>query len=788
MKRNMITFLSIFLFSLLMIIGFSSWIIVGEKSATVATSPISQAICYYIDADGNENKYTRIEKALEDANNEATSSKPLTVYVLPSTNPTIYKDCTIGEYTTLCFPYEGTTYYTATDKNATNFNWGALNDFADKTPDTYRKNRIIVSKDVTITNNGKLQVGGVFGRNDAGSTGIVNGNYCELMLLENAKIISNNSVECYGYIKESYNDNGSILELKAGTLNIPFAVYDFKAGTLTLASYNEDISPFNVYDISNIQTLLRIHSGVEAIAEYRMEMSDKPFSGTLSFIGSQNAGLIIRSGYLDFQYTSDTYESGTSKTVVEGQTVISLYGKMSIGTINISVSGYDMSSADWFFPVSYKLKFIVKEKSELTLPNKAKFMPGSSLIIEKGGVFNINNQIIFYPEKYSEASTAEYYYPDNLTQAKFINNGSVIIGTSGALGIAGSTNVINVTDTTDAIIEVYNTSSVTSNDEVTGSALGIVHDHTQEITGSPYANLTTNNSTSTRTVLGGSIYEGVTLTSGSTAWKEVVISGDPVTIDYYQVVDGSVSSYTGHGNATTGTVDTGLTLSTPSKSGYVFKGWYLDQNGEQLINNGQLSGLALYRKSTDGVLKVYAIFEKGKVVNIKYVDPNGNDISGTKYNFQSTPGGTITLEEDPELIISSDSSSTPNYKTKYTLINWVIDETNYEVGSAFEIPSDAEDGSTITIKMNANAKVYYKLSISGTYKSITFISLDGSSYSSAGDYYVEENTTVEVTINGKFMSTRKCYKNGTEWFSIWGTTQSKTQSFIITEPTTLTTD
>ena len=801
MNKKIISLLLFILMPLLLVTGFSSWIIVGEKSFVAGLSSITQVVCYYTDSVGNVNEYTRIEKALEDANKEATSTNLITVYVKPGTNPTIYKDCTIGTYTTLCIPYSGTTYYATTDKNATNFNWGALSDFADKDPVTYRKNQITVSEDVTITNNGKLQLGGVFGKKDAGVSGIINGDYCEIMLKDNAKIISTGNIECYGFIKESINDNESRLELKSGKIIMPFTVYDFKSGTLTLASYNEDIAPFNIYDMVNIQTLFRVHSGVEVSAEYRFEMSNQPFSGSLVFIGENNAGLILKSGYIDFQYTSDT-SSGTSKTVVEGQTVVNLHGKMDVGTINISVSGYDMSSAKWFFPISYKLKMIINSGSILSSSNKVKFMPGSSLIINKGGTVNLNNQLIFYPENYTEATKTEYYYPDNLSKAKLINNGNLVIGTAGALGIAGGnttisgtalgskaeTNFIDITDTSDAIIEVYNTSSVSSHDDVTGSMLGIVHGYNNNVTGNPIANITTDYVSSARTTLGDGIYEGVTLSNGNKAWKEVEISGNPVTIDYYQVIDGNVSAFTGHGNATTGTIDTGLTLSTPTKSGYIFKGWYLDQNGEQLINNGQLSGLTLYRKSTDGVLKVYAIWEKGAVVNIKYVDVNGQEIPGTKYNYQTTPGSEIVLEGDPELIKSSDTSTSPNYKTKYTLVNWTIGDSNYSKGDVYNIPKDIEDGSIITIKMNANAKVYYKLSVSGTYKSITFISLDGSSYSSAGDYYVEENTTVEVTINGKFMSTRNCYKNGTKWFSQWGATQSKTQSFIMTEPTTLTTD
>lgn len=769
MSKRLIQILIFLLTPLLIVVGFSSWIIVGEKSITVGEIPVQTNVCY-INEDTSGNQYTRIEKALEVANSTASSTNKITVYVKPGTNPFIYKDCIVGDYVTLCFPYEDKTFYKSTDSSVSGFNWGSGQVFADTIPDTYRKNLITIKENVTVSVSqfGILQIGGVFGNPEVGITGIVNGNYCQLILESKAKIISKGTIQCYGFIKESTLGNESRVEIQSGTLNIPFMIYDFKGGTLTVSYHNENVCPFSIYDIANIQSLLRIYSGSLVQAEYRIEINDEPFSGVVNLIGSantSNTALRLTKGYLDIKYGTSTL-NGTPLTVIEGQTEFNLFGNLSIGSIIMTVKyslvgslgvTVDLDTSKYFFPIPYKFKFIVECNSILTVSEKAKMMPGSSILIKEESKLNVNKGLIFYPENYVEtrAAAAASNYPSNLSAAEIVNNGAIIVNSSGALGIAGDTNFIK-TEVKEATIEIYNSSSVTSNDEVEGENLGTTHSHKQEITGNPYGNLTTNYVSSSREKL-DSIYQSVLLSNGTTyAWKELDISNATINVNYYSVYeDGTVEKYTDHGNATSGTVETGLALNVPTKSGYVFKGWYLDVELEQYINNGILSGLALFMKSTNGEINIYASWEKGAAVNVVYKNASNELISGSKYNFQAVPGQVITLEVgiDNYDKLSSDG----NVKTEFKFKNWLVDGIELSPGTKFEIPSTLNDGDTFEIIEVADTVKYSKLKYSQSITTSIFgqtirsqsVSNDGNTLGTGDEIWVKVGSTITVTVYSK---------------------------------------
>ena len=129
MNKKIMLLLTILLFPLLMMSGLASWVILGEKTTNVAKEPISVAVCH-LTMDGVTTNYTRIEKALEVANKNASESNPLTVYVytglkksdgVSSYEIKIINSCEINSFVTLCLPY---------DANGNYFGpFGSTNDF-----------------------------------------------------------------------------------------------------------------------------------------------------------------------------------------------------------------------------------------------------------------------------------------------------------------------------------------------------------------------------------------------------------------------------------------------------------------------------------------------------------------------------------------------------------------------------------------------------------------------------------------------------------------------------------
>ena len=430
-------------------IGFSSWVIVGEKSINLGEASVNNPVCYYNSLNGAKKEYTRIEKALEDANDEATSSNPLTVFVYINTNPTIYEDCTIGNYTTLCVPYsDDGTYFTET--------FGTLSVFADTNPNLYRKNKIVIYENVTITNYGKLLIGGIFGKENQGMTGAPNGDYCEIAMMKKSKIISYGQIDNYGFIKEAdVKNNGSVLEAMPNSIvNIPFIVYDLKSvpdmvklygidpdniiGSIGNLTGNNSQCPFDMFDICSVQVKFKIHSTSSINGKFRMEVDNQYYTYNVVIVGptNDNTAMILNSGYMILKYQPKVDSNGkllnyTPNLDKDCYTKVDLYGELTLGSIQFSFSyvvSIPIDTQKMHFPISYKLKFTVKEDGVFNAIYRIKFLPGSLMKVEKGGTLNVDTEMIFYPSSFNEDGLySGCGYPSGMGEVKFINNGTIII-------------------------------------------------------------------------------------------------------------------------------------------------------------------------------------------------------------------------------------------------------------------------------------------------------------------------------------------------------------------------
>lgn len=448
MNKKICLFLIIIFFPFLMVSGFSSWILVGNKTIVLGPQPTTTAVCY----NGTSNKqYTRIEKALSEANSNEV------IYVKPNLghDVIIYQDCTIKSGVTLCLPFSGTDHYSETFKPAKE-NEILTTVFSDNNLNN-RKTLVIVEENVRIKieSNGSLLIGGEFGREGQDVIGLTCGAYCEIQMMPNSLIDSYGSIECYGFIKEyaknnSQLNNGSKVILNEGQMKVPFTIYDFKGGTVTTNMNNSGICPFDVYDIPNVQTIFRIYASANLIGEIRINMSVVGnIIETVTIVGNTttNTALIMKKGYVDLKYIPKT--AGITSIAVDGsKTYASLYGVMEIGSIKVSKTllgyGVTIDTNTYFFPVSFKFNFSIESGSVLNVNKKAKFMPGSEMHVKQGGTLNINEQFIFYPDDFNEVVITGSY-PQGLPRAKLICDGKINIGENGSLGAYIENNVDGAT-------------------------------------------------------------------------------------------------------------------------------------------------------------------------------------------------------------------------------------------------------------------------------------------------------------------------------------------------------
>ena len=442
---------------LLTTVGYCDWLILS--SFTYVGQNVSSTIkpvAYITDSSGNiKNYYTTLDKALFIASSNEENE---TIYVIPGTNPKLTVSMTINSGDTLCLPYEGTTWeYTASDSSTSR---PTTDYFADDTASKVSANRkslVTLNSDVTLTNNGTLQIGGILGasaKNKQTPTGQTTSSYSEILLSERASIINNGEVYCKGYIKESSLNNGSSLVNNANSkLQLPAVFYDFQGGKYTYNMKNSGVFPMSLFDFPNTQVETKFNYGSELYAHASIYANSSYNDTTLKVVGSESSLFILSSGYLSMKYTSagfpytvyDSYDSG-----VENKTKLYVCGDFAFGSTSISVDtgvplvgNITINTADYYCPLSYKFDIELLTGTS-NFNNKIKFLPGSSLYVSENATLNVNSNLIFYPT-YTWPKLVYDTYPAGEDRAIFINNGTLNISSSfgGLVETTNSTGIIN---------------------------------------------------------------------------------------------------------------------------------------------------------------------------------------------------------------------------------------------------------------------------------------------------------------------------------------------------------
>ena len=393
--------------------------------------------------------YETIEAAL----NAAISGQ--TVFVSPGANVSIVTSVEVKSGVTLVLPYENETYANRT---------GNTNNFADATEALIAQNRVTnvtIAEGVTLTIKGTLYIGGVVGSEHQRVSGQTSGKYCQITMAANSKIISSGLIECYGYIKESSGNNGSQVNINSGSLYAPFVIYDYRGGSNTGGTFRvtqegAPIMPFNVFDMPNIQSSMTIKSAAKYYGYVDLFTSEKSVTksalwqtvtatiaarhntSTVTVVGSDGLFNLANGSEIYFKYTPAYSENGTPLTVndnVNGKTSIQFSGNATFGSIVITVnaaeevtydpSGYKyilqsivesmlnttVSTVEISFPVSWKFDITLLD-GEFSIPNKIKFLTGSSLTVNPDATLNVKNDVIFYTSfTDNAANTPDIIYP-----------------------------------------------------------------------------------------------------------------------------------------------------------------------------------------------------------------------------------------------------------------------------------------------------------------------------------------------------------------------------------------
>ncbi len=328
------------------------------------------------------------------------------VYVIPNTTGDVIIKESVTSNANLYLPYSGTTWASrgAGVEKAT---------FADLNGSTKRTSWVKIADGVTLTLNGTLGIGGQIGSNiNQVPSGNTYGNYAELLMMGTAKLISNGKVDCYGYIKEAdksgdYVTDGDSQTIFNGTVYMPFVVYDFKGGGHTSAysssgnGKTQDVSPFYVYDMPNIQSEMVFNYGSKLWGYAELYASDNTHTGAVQLLGTKAASanepaviyLTEREAQSIFKYTPEI----AGRTTLNGTVTITMVGGAELAPMSMSVAGTTVNMKSVLFPISWKYDITVKD-GEYTISTPIKLLSGSSFTVEEDATLNITSSFIVYPE------------------------------------------------------------------------------------------------------------------------------------------------------------------------------------------------------------------------------------------------------------------------------------------------------------------------------------------------------------------------------------------------------
>ena len=315
---------------------------------------------------------------------------------------------------------------------------------------------LVILEGIEVIVNGKLIVGAQTGTIAAGQKqNAVSGNYCEISL-GGTITLNNATLEVYGYIKgngEITANNTTVIEnlylsgWMGGTQSAVRYIGNDKIDGASLAiSGNLKIDnptqfPFSQYELRSIQSRITINKGSKLQGYAKIATGKLEQLGGLVKVPAQ-----INEAYLTFiSSDASNASSGLFRLVGNNSKIIKsmsgdrvrfdLFDEIKDGYTSLSVKvikkTVNMTSEKVFFPIDGRTDITLKNGATFTQSYMFKALPGATITVESGGIYNLNGTLVMYDKSFTDIST--YPYPGaSRGDAKLIVNGTMNV--NGALG------------------------------------------------------------------------------------------------------------------------------------------------------------------------------------------------------------------------------------------------------------------------------------------------------------------------------------------------------------------
>lgn len=311
---------------------------------------------------------------------------------------------------------------------------------------------LVIPEGIEVIVNGKLVVGAQTGKIDAGQRqNAVSGNYCEISL-GGTITLNNATLEVYGYIKgngEITANNTTVIEnlylsgWMGGTQSAVRYIGNDKinGASLAISSDNPTQFPFSQYELRSIQSRITINKGSKLQGYAKIATGKLEQLGGLVKVPAQ-----INEAYLTFiSSDASNASSGLFRLVGNNSKIIKsmsgdrvrfdLFDEINDGYTSLSVKvikkTVNMTSEKVFFPIDGRTDITLKNGATFTQSYMFKALPGATITVESGGIYNLNGTLVMYDKSFTDIST--YPYPGaSRGDAKLIVNGTMNV--NGALG------------------------------------------------------------------------------------------------------------------------------------------------------------------------------------------------------------------------------------------------------------------------------------------------------------------------------------------------------------------
>lgn len=315
---------------------------------------------------------------------------------------------------------------------------------------------LVIPEGIEVIVNGKLIVGAQTGTTAAGQKqNAVSGNYCEISL-GGTITLNNATLEVYGYIKgngEITANNTTVIEnlylsgWMGGTQSAVRYIGNDKIDGASLAiSGNLKIDnptqfPFSQYELRSIQSRITINKGSKLQGYAKIATGKLEQFGGLIKVPAQ-----INEAILTFiSSDASNASSGLFRLVGNNSKIIKsmsgdrvrfdLFDEIKDGYTSLSVKvikkTVNMTSEKVFFPIDGRTDITLKNGATFTQSYMFKALPGATITVESGGIYNLNGKLVMYDKSFTDIST--YPYPGaSRGDAKLIVNGTMNV--NGALG------------------------------------------------------------------------------------------------------------------------------------------------------------------------------------------------------------------------------------------------------------------------------------------------------------------------------------------------------------------